>query len=137
MNAKEVKRMNKASVAALVLIAGLLLVTVVYAHFPDGEKAAGFENINIESVKKFQQETLPLRDMLMVKKLELRQEYKEEKPDREKIAEIKKEIIDIRTKIEIKADEAGLPAWIGQGKGRHFMNKRRGGDDRHHCPREW
>lgn len=129
--------MNRVSVAVLVLIAGLLLVTVVYAHFPAGEKAGGFENINIESMKKFQQETLPLRDRLMVKKLELRQEYMEEKPDREKIAEIKKEIIDIRTRIEIKADEAGLPAWMGQGKGHHIMNKRGCEEDRHHCPREW
>ena len=128
--------MKKKSAAALALIASLLLVTVVYAHFPAGEKDGGNENIDIESVKKFQQETLTLRDSLMVKKLEIRQEYMKEKLDHEKIANIRKEMIDIRAKISKKADEAGLPAWMGQGKGRYLMTQGRFGGGRHRCSRE-
>ena len=128
--------MKKVSYAVLVLIACLLIVSVVYAHFPE-EKNGDYETVDIESVKKFQQETLTLRDRLMVKKLELRQEYRKEKPDYAKIGEIKKEMIDIRTQIATKAEAAGLPAWIGLDKSRHCIKHEGHRGGRYHCPQKW
>ena len=129
--------MNKAYAAAFALIAGLLLVTAVYAHFPDGDRAGDYAKPDIAAVTKFQQDTLQLRDRLMVKKMEIHQEYAKEKPDYEKIGNLKKEVVDIRTKIAIKADEAGLPKWMGHGKGRHMMKHGKAGGGLHHCPGQW
>jgi hypothetical protein len=77
---------------------------------PDGQ-------VNVESLKKFQKETLSLRDELMTKRAELHNEYAKQTPDTGRIAEIQKQMIDIRTQIQKAAEKNGLPAW-GQGRGR-------------------
>lgn len=97
-----------AMVAALVLATG----SAVYAFGPG--KHFGNANVDIEKVKKFQKETLSTRDNLMIKKLEVHQEYSKEKPNLDRIATLKKEIIDLRTKIQKSAEANGLPAY---GKG--------------------
>lgn len=71
-------------------------------------------NIDVEKVKKFQKETLNLRDELVVKKLEVRKEYSKEKPNLDRVAALKKEIIDLHTKIQKSAEANGLPAY-GRG----------------------
>jgi len=118
--------MRKGIIIGLILIAGLILVSAVYAHFPGGGYGIGklrWGDVDIEAVKKFQRDTLPLRDELIVKKLELWNEYDKENPDRDHIASLKKEIIDIRTKIQKKADEAGLPVNKGGRMGHGMMGK--------------
>jgi zinc resistance-associated protein len=123
--------MRKLALTGLVLLAGLVLVTAVYAHSPGGHGKGGYGkcvarygDADLDAVKKFQRETLPLRDELVIKKIELCREFSQAKPDREKIATLQKEIIDIRTKIWQKADETGVNA-----------NIRR--DGRKGCGRTW
>jgi len=48
-------------IIGLILVAGLILVSAVYAHFPgNGYHSGWFYNADIESVEKFQKDTLPL-----------------------------------------------------------------------------
>ena len=49
----------------------------------------GAADVDLEKVVEFKKETLPLRDQLLTKKLELRQEYNKEKPDAEVIGKLK------------------------------------------------
>ena len=122
--------MRKGVILVLVSAAVLILVSAVYAHWPGGGyRTCQLQNADLDSVKKFQKETLPFRDELITKRLELRKEFSKEKPDRERIATIQKEMIDIRTKIHQKADEAGVH-WQKSGRtgcgrmlGKGIMNK--------------
>jgi cell division protein YceG involved in septum cleavage len=100
-------------VAALVFAIG----SAVYA-FGNGDGMHYFadQKVDIDKVKKFQKETSTLRDELIVKKLEVRQEYSKEKPDLDRIATLKKGIIDLHTKIQKSAEANGLPAY-GAGHG--------------------
>ena len=63
---------------------------------------------NVETMKKFQKETLSLRDEIMTKKLELQSEYNKPTPDTNRIATIQKEIIDLRAKIQEIANKHGI-----------------------------
>jgi len=65
-------------------------------------------DVDLEKVIEFKKETLPLRDQLLTKRLELRQEYNKEKPDLEVIAKVRKEMIDIQTSIDKVAAQYGL-----------------------------
>lgn len=103
--------MGKWLTASLAVITFLVLVSAVYAQFPG--RGAGFPCIqsadaDIEKVKEFQKETLPLRDEMVVRRLEIRKELQKETPDRDYVAKIRKEMIDIKTQIQKRADEAGL-----------------------------
>lgn len=99
--------------AALVFAIG----SAVYAFgHGDGMNYLADSKVDIDKVKKFQKETLNLRDDLIVKKLEVRQEYSKEKPNLDRIATLKKEIIDLHTKIQKSAEANGLPAY-GAGHG--------------------
>jgi hypothetical protein len=101
--------MRKGVIVLLIAAAVLILVSAVYAYRPDeGYRNCQMQNADIDSVKKFQKDTLSLRDELITKKIELRKEVNKENPDRGRIASIQKEIIDIKTKIHQKADETGV-----------------------------
>lgn len=63
---------------------------------------------NIESLKKFQTETATLRDELTIKFFELQNEYAKTEPDYNRIATIRKEIVDIQTKLQASADKYGV-----------------------------
>ncbi len=130
--------MKKTWIASLVVAVGLAFFgTSVYAQCGGmgggyGPRGAGYgatagKPVDVNAVRAFQKETLPLRDEAMVKGVEIRNEYTKEKPDREKIATLQKEMIDLRTKIQAAAEKQGLPA-AGFGKG--F-----GGHGRGHGPR--
>ena len=72
--------------------------------------------VDVTAFKAFQKETLPLRDEMMVKRVELRNEYLKEKPDQNRIATLQKEMIDLRAKIRTAAEKNGLPAFgLGMG----------------------
>ena len=103
--------MRKGVIAGFWLAACLILVSTVYAHFPGNDNGicpSVLAQADPDAVKKFQRETLPLRDELMAKKIELRKEFGKTKPDKERIAALRKEMGDIRTKILQKADETGV-----------------------------
>jgi hypothetical protein len=81
--------------------------------------------VDIEKFKQFQKETSALREEMMLKRLELRNEYLKEKSDEDRIAALQKDIIDIRSKIHKAADKAGIErperGWGGRrGGGRGF-----------------
>jgi hypothetical protein len=118
-----VNRLKKGVIIGLILVAGLILVSAIYAHGPGGGHGMGhYTTTNIDVVEKFQKETLPLRDELITKRLEIKNEYNKVTPDRNRIATLKKEIIDIELKIQEKADTVGLSQW-GCGMGYSMMGR--------------
>ena len=85
--------------------------------------------VNIESVKKFQEETTALRNEMMIKKMELRNEYLKDSADTAKVAALTKEIGDLQTKITAIATSNGLPGpggGCGMGCGMGGMGMGRG-----------
>jgi zinc resistance-associated protein len=96
--------------------------------------------VDVTAFKAFQKETLPLRDEMMVKRVELRNEYLKEKPDQNRIATLQKEMIDLRAKIRTAAEKNGLPAFgqgmggRGQGMGRGMGGRGMGGRGPGNCP---
>jgi hypothetical protein len=102
-------------VAAVVLAVGLA-GTVAFAA------RGGFgpgSQVDLSVFKHFQQETASLRDDMMLKAMELRNEYSKEQPDKNQITKLRSEMADLRTKIQAIAEKDGLPAW-GRGPGKGF-----------------
>ncbi len=93
--------------------------------------------VDVTAFKAFQKETLPLRDEMMTKRVELKNEYLKEKPDQAKIATLQKEMIDLRVKIRSAAEKNGLPAF-GPGMGGRGCGMGggmgRGGRGQGNCP---
>jgi hypothetical protein len=86
-----------------------MLVSAVYAYFPEETcRTVQLRTADINSLKKFQRDTLSLRDELIAKRLELSREFTLQRVNRERIAALQKKIIDIRKQIQKKADEAGI-----------------------------
>ena len=81
-----------------------------------------------ESMAKFQKETLSLRDELITKRLELSQEYDKETPDADRIAQLRKDMIDVQTKIQKVADKYEIDG-AGQGRRAGRGGKGRGSAD--------
>jgi Spy/CpxP family protein refolding chaperone len=77
------------------------------------------EQTDVNAFRNFQKETLPLRDEMAAKRLELRNEFNKDTPDQAKIAALQKEMIDLRTKISDAAKKNGLADW-GYGRGYHM-----------------
>jgi hypothetical protein len=114
--------MRKGVIVVLIAAAALVFVSAVYAHPPgNGNCICRSGNVDTEAVKKFQKETLSFRDELITRKLDLHKEFSKRTPDRDRIAALQKEIIDIRTKIMKKADESGVPKYFGRAKGCRWM----------------
>jgi len=114
--------MRKGVIVVLIAAAALVFVSVVYAYPPGrGNGICRSGNVDTEAVKKFQKETLSFRDELITRKLDLHKEFSKRTPDRDRIAALQKEIIDIRTKIMKKADESGVPKYFGRAKGCRWM----------------
>jgi hypothetical protein len=114
--------MRKGVIVVLFAAAALVFVSAVYA-FPPGNGNCIYRSVNVdtEAVKKYQKETLSFRDELITRKLDLRKEFSKSTPDRDRIAALQKEIIDIRTKIMKKADESGVPKYFRRDKGCRWM----------------
>jgi hypothetical protein len=114
--------MRKGVIVVLIAAAALVFVSAVYAYpLGNGNGICRSGNVDTGAVKKFQKETLSFRDELITKKLDLRKEFSRRIPDRDRIAVLQKEIIDIRTKIMKKADESGVPKYFGRAKGCRWM----------------
>ena len=107
--------MKKVLVVALVVVFGAALTTAAVAAWTRGPDTPA----DVNAYKAFQKETLPLRDEIAAKRLELRNEYTKDNPDQAKIAALQKEMIDLRTKISDAAKKNGLPdRGFGPGYGK-------------------
>jgi zinc resistance-associated protein len=132
--------MKKIMMISLAVLMGLFLSNAVYAWW--GGHGMGYgAGANVETMKKFQKETLSLRDELMTKEIELQNEYNKPVPDTNRIGTLRKEIIDIQTKIQTIADKYGLATsgymggMMGYGQmGRGMMG---GGMMMDMCPMGW
>lgn len=117
----------------LVVAIGIPLGSFAYANWGGGYCPRFGDDRSVESFRSFQKDTLPLQDEIVAKRLEIRNEYAKENPDRSIIAKLEKDIIDIRTKIEELAEEKGFsdrgPGWMmrGGGYGRGFQGGYGGG----------
>ncbi len=102
--------MRRTMVMGGAVLVGLVLAGAAYAMGPGmcGEAGAGIANINIESVRKFLKDTSVARDELIIKRIELLKERRKEDVNYDRIATIKKSIIDLRTKIMDTAKKYGL-----------------------------
>lgn len=94
----------------LIITSLLILSGIAYARHMHGmgPMTKNEPSVDIDNIKKFQKETLSLRDDLITKKLELRKEYNKPERDYNQIATLKKEIVDLKTKIEAIADKYGI-----------------------------
>ncbi len=79
-----------------------------------------YQGADTETLKKFQKETLSLRDELATKKTDLRAEYNKPEPDTARIASLRQDISGLQSKIQAIAEKHGLPAW-GPGRGGGMM----------------
>jgi len=135
--------MKKAAIIVLVILLGFALTGAAYARW--GDCVAGYgRDVDIEAVKKFQKETLNLRDELITKRLELRKEYHSPTPNTERITALRKEIVDLQGKVQAVADKYGVSGFgpIGRMKGYGMMRHGAGHEYRYHhqgagcpCPR--
>lgn len=109
----------KKVIIAIFVVSLLALTGIVYAEHMHGMApvTGSGSTVDVENVKKFQKDTLSLRDDLITKKLELRNEYNKPARDYERIATLKKEIVDLKTKIEAIADKYGVKDMRGMGMG--------------------
>lgn len=90
-----------------ILVLSALLASAVHANY----YAKGYFGICFNdpvTAKKFHQEILPLKDEMISKKFEIRKEYQKDKPDLDKISKLKKDIIDIKTRIHKIGNEMGI-----------------------------
>lgn len=122
--------MKKTMMTGLAVLLGLLVTSGVYAMGPYGHRGQGFTaitNLNVESVKKFLKDTSAERDALIIKRIELMKAYKNDPSDYNKIGTLKKQIIDLQTKVMDSAKEYGLDhvivEWLTM---RHKMMEHRG-----------
>ena len=116
--------MKRVSVVAMAVVMAIFCATAFgWAQGYGPRSGAAVQTTDINALKAFQKETLPLRDEMMVKRAEIRNEYAQAKPNLERIATLQKEMIDLRTKIQVAAEKNGLPAWgpgAGMGRGTGF-----------------
>jgi hypothetical protein len=106
---KEEQGMKKLMVVALIVVFGALLSTVAVAAWTKGQGPGPDAQVDVNAFRNFQKETLPLRDEMAVKRLELRNEFSKSNPDQAKIAALKEEMIALRTQISDAAKKNGLP----------------------------
>lgn len=132
--------MKKTLIVALVVATALVVGGVVYAHGPWGHGMGYGMNfggaVNIENLKGFQKETMAMRDDLITKRLELQNEYSKPQLDYERIGTLRKEIVDLQTKIQAAAEKYGLPHNTGYGMRHGMMGKTMMGHNCP-CPRSW
>ncbi len=101
--------MKRGYAAGLVVAVAVLLTAVVaYACWNDYGTAYPMAGTDASQVAEFQSETLELRDALLAKRIELRNEYAKPVPDSKRVASLRKDIVDLQTQIRTVADKYGL-----------------------------
>ena len=117
--------MKKGVMTVVALAAGLMLVSVVNAFFPAGGGGTSrLQCPEINRLKLFQKETLSLRDELITNRLELSREFSKKPVDRKRIAALQKKIVDIRTQIQQRAEEAGIAGKCSGRMGCDWLSKK-------------
>ncbi len=117
------RRENDMKILAGVVVAfGMLLAGGVAVAHPDHQAGP-----DTGAVKKFQKETLTVRDDLATKRLDLQGEYQKAEPDTARIAALRKEIVDLESKIQVVGDKYGVRAW-GRGHDHGMMYRDAGWD---------
>lgn len=102
--------MKMRTIIGLLVIIGIITTSALYAAgYRDQKRMENCQTVDIEKVKQFQNETLTLRDELVTKRLELRNECRKQDPDNDRIATLREEIGEIRTKIRGTADKYEVP----------------------------
>ena len=103
-----------------VIGAGLLVLAGTAFAGPwgrSGGMAAQGTPVSVEAVKKFQDETTTMRNEMMIKRVELRNEQLKQPVDESRVAALTKEMTDLRAKITTIAASNGLPGPGGGGCG--------------------
>ena len=130
-------------VVGLVLALSTLMATSAFARWGSGAQGAydcsgsadcyraeEGADVDVESVTKFRKETLQLRDELLTKRLELSQAYDKDAPDADRIAKLRKDMVDIETSIVKIADKYDIDnGFGGKRAGRGGRGGNRGGSD--------
>jgi Spy/CpxP family protein refolding chaperone len=116
--------MKNTALIAVIVAAVLVSGGVVYAQIANGDWGQGMGygsgpgwclsetggNTNVEN--------RALRDELVTKQAELSNQYSKASPDSARISELRKEIVDIQTRLQQKAENNGISAYgCGQGRG--------------------
>lgn len=121
--------MKRTAMMIVVAVTTLVGASVAFAQMGWGsgygrgyQGSGSTQQVNVENLKKFQKETLGLRDELISKRAELQNEYNKQAPDTARIADLRKQMIDIQAQLQKGAEKNGLPAW-GQGYGRGRMGR--------------
>jgi Spy/CpxP family protein refolding chaperone len=121
--------MKKFGVAGVIALAIVLSVSVAYAIGPcwggfggwASGPSQGYATLTPEqkaNVDKFWNEVLPLRQQMLAKRSEMLGLMAAPAPDWNAIQQKRSEMVGLRTQIQKKAYEAGLPAIGGWGCGR-------------------
>lgn len=100
--------MKKVLVTALIVAAGLSLAGLAYAHWSGSYGPGAGSKVDVQALRSFQKDTLPLRDEVAAKRLELQNEYAKGEPDQTRIATLEKEISGLRAKIQDAATKYGI-----------------------------
>lgn len=93
-----------------VLLAGLMVLTSAGAAVAaDGRgQPSATQGSGAERMRRFQKETLSLRDELAAKRVDLEAEYDKAEPDPARIAALRNEIADLQGRIQAAADKHGV-----------------------------
>jgi hypothetical protein len=117
--------MKKTTVVTVVAVMALAFAGVAFAQMGRGYGMMGStgdnpgNSVNVENLKKFQKETLSLREDIITKQAELANEYNKTTPDTARISELRYQIIDIQAKIQKAAVKYGID---GGGWGHGMMH---------------
>ena len=115
--------MKKLAIVALFLGMGFLLSGTVnacwqeggYGWGPRGGYGMNYGTTNVDRLRSFQKETLGLRDELAAKRFELQNEYNKPTYDSKRIATLRREVVDLESKIQEVSYKNGVPSWGATG----------------------
>jgi hypothetical protein len=108
--------MKGKSLAIVAVSVGLLVAAAVYAGSGGGNAGSGGgsyygdpgSSVNVQSYRDFYKDTASLRDNLAEKEFELQQEYDMANPNPDRISVLRKEIVDLQSRIEKTASKHRL-----------------------------
>ena len=116
-------------VLGLVLSMSLIVAGSAFAHWGGGYGMMGNgygmmgyygsgndRGVDVQNLKKFQKETLQLRDNFITQRAELQEAYAQETPDADRIAQLRKDIIDTETAIQKIADKYDIGSFRSGGR---------------------
>ncbi len=128
--------MKKVTGVVMASMVVLVLASAAFAWWDGPGMGYGpgyYSGANAETMRKYQKETLSLRDDLASKQLDLQVEYDKPVPDAARIASIRKDIADIEAKIQVVADNYGVSSWGHGPRGGMMMSRGMMGGGRNCC----